>query len=292
LSAAFFLCGAAWAGGFESLAKDLSRAARGSGIIRVAVIPFEPTDGSSTAEGWNISEKLITQIVRQGRLQAVERSFLSKLQEEHSLGRSGILDASTLRAVGKVFGVDGVITGSFVTMGSEALLNARFIDIETGVVLAAKECKVDREWTDPFGYRTEAVESAEESFDVPIPARAPPPHSQDRLAAERGLQDAPSDDGCANAAERVDRMENSILDLKARYWALRLRWGASLSASQAFPGADISDLELRQMLYDRMRDWYAQSRIPELSPGELHRLATQERRARLLHSGCLKQEDG
>ncbi|MFA5138251.1 MAG: CsgG/HfaB family protein [Elusimicrobiota bacterium] len=287
VAAALFLNGAAWAGSFKGLAKDLSRAARDSGITRVAVLPFEPADGSNAAEGWNISEKLVTQIVRQRRFQAVERSFLRKLMEEHSLGRSGVLDPSTLRKVGKIFGVDGVITGSFVTMGSEALLNARFIDVETGVILAAEECKVDRDWLDLFAYGVETGESGGEPFDVPAPllfARAP--HAHDRPQAEERLRDALSDESCENAAGRVDRMESTILDLKSRYWALRLRKGLPGGSLESNPGSFMTDPELKKRFYDRMRFWYGQAAIPELTPSEVKRFVAIDQRAFILHRKC------
>jgi hypothetical protein len=225
--------------------------------------------------------------VRQGRLQAVERSFLRKLVEEHSLGRSGILDPLTLRKVGKVFGVDGVITGSFVTLGSEALLNARFINVETGMILAAEECRVDREWLDPLGLRVQAAESQEGSFDVPAPPFfVPPPDLDGWPKAEGQLRDAPSDDPCEDASERVDRLESTILELKARYWALRLKKGVSGRSLTSNPGSTITDPELKKQFYDRMRFWFQRNDVPELTPAEVKRFTAIDQRAFTLHHGC------
>ncbi|MBI5242783.1 MAG: hypothetical protein HY922_03740 [Elusimicrobia bacterium] len=52
----------------------------------MAVFPFAAADGSSACEGWNISKKLITQIVKQGKLQAVER-FVELDEKAYTLHR-------------------------------------------------------------------------------------------------------------------------------------------------------------------------------------------------------------
>ncbi|MFA6029682.1 MAG: FlgO family outer membrane protein [Elusimicrobiota bacterium] len=279
LAAFLLLHSAAWAGGFKSLAKELSRAAQDSGIARVAVLAFEPADSSSPKDGRPIAEKLTTQLVRAGGVQTVERALIGKLLGEQRLGKTGLIDRRMLKKLGAIFSVDGIVTGSFVTSGSRIVVNARLIDVESGLIIAACERDAPREWT-----------------DGPAPALVPAPESMEdplwddpRIFTDKDgvFRDSLAEEDCALAAGRADRMESAVLDLKARYWALRLRGGSSLSGAWPFPGANISDLELRQTLYDRMRDWYAQSRIPALSPGELRRLSTLDRRVLLLHVGCL-----
>ncbi|MFA6029077.1 MAG: FlgO family outer membrane protein [Elusimicrobiota bacterium] len=266
--------------GFKSMAKTFVRAADGR-VQRVAVLPFEPADGGSSAEGWNISEKLLTQLVRQGKIQAVERSLLRKLMGEHYLGRLGVLNPATLKRIGQVFAVDAVVTGSFVAMGSEAVINARFIDVETGVILAAEECRVAREW-----FEQGAPSSSSDPFwAVPIPAfPVEPPPILESGPAE--LRDAVSQTDCTDAAERVDVLERQVLDLKARFWALQLRKGADLSKLTHNPGSTITDPLLKQLFYQRMKEWYARESIPELAPHEVRRFVASDRAAFSLHREC------
>ena len=54
--------GQAWAGGYKAMAKEFSSGARREAVERVAVLPFLPTDASAPADGWNLSERLITQL--------------------------------------------------------------------------------------------------------------------------------------------------------------------------------------------------------------------------------------
>ncbi|MBI5242786.1 MAG: hypothetical protein HY922_03755 [Elusimicrobia bacterium] len=275
------------ANGFKALAKALAQATEGLGVERVAVLPFEPADGSSASEGWNISEKLITQIVKQGKLQAVERSLLKKLMGEHLLGRTGVLDPSTLRMVGRVFGVDAVVTGTFITLGSEAVVQARFISVETGVIMAAEEQKVEREWLAPLGAAMGSGGASEDAFLAPVPTLtvSPPPFPvMDRELAE--LRDSPAESVCVDAAERVDRLERQILDLKARYWALKLRAGFDRTAVKQNPGSTITDPLLKKAFYDRMKAWYERDRIPKLTRLEVERFVELDEKAYTLHRRC------
>ncbi|MFA6093496.1 MAG: FlgO family outer membrane protein [Elusimicrobiota bacterium] len=273
------------ANGFKAIAKEFVRAADGK-VSRVAVLPFEPADGSSPAEGWNISEKILTQMVRRGRIQAVERSFLRKIMDEHYLGRIGILNPATLKKIGQILSADAIVTGSFVTLGSEAVVNARFIDIETGVILAAEERRVDRDWFDqgaasfPDSSLTQDPGflglSAASAADAPLIA----------ASGSADLRDSISENGCTDAAERVDGMERRILDLKARFWAIQLRKGVDLSGLKQNPASTISDPFLKKQFYEKMNTWYSRERIPELTSFEVKRFVETDRVAYTLYREC------
>ncbi|HAM36034.1 MAG TPA: hypothetical protein DEB40_05370 [Elusimicrobia bacterium] len=282
LAAAFFLYGAASAGGFKSMAKELSRAAHGSGIIRVAVIPFEPADSSSPKDGRAIAEKLTTQLVRTGRVQTVERSLIGKLLDEHSLAKTGLIDQGTLKKLGAVLSVDGIVSGSFVTLGSRVLINARLINLETGLIVAACEREAPREWFDGPGL-----------VFVPAPEMTVEPPTDFFVGVPRffsddagAFRDSVAEDDCAGAADRVDRMESNILELKARYWALRLKKGLLARDLKYNPGSIITDPQLKKKFYDRMTFWYRQDAIPALTITEVGLFVAMDKRAFALHRRC------
>lgn len=271
------------ANGFKSMAKELSRAAKNAGIERVAVLPFVPADGSSAKDGWNISEKLMTQVVRVGKVQAIERSLLRNLMEEHHLAQTGMINPAMLKKIGKLFSVEAIVTGSFVTIGREAVVNARLINIETGVIIAATEREVDRDWFDTAGAGQADGQLA--SLWVPAPefiAATPPLPSKDFLE----LRDAPAEISCAAAAERVDLLESQILELKARFWASQLRKGTSLAKLKVNPGSTISDPSLKKDFYDRMNYWYGLDNIPELTQSEIKRFVFIDGAAYSLYRHC------
>lgn len=264
------------ADGFKAAAKELSAAARKARIERVAVMPFVPADGSDPKEGWNVSERFVTQLVRGGKVKAVERSLLRKLLEEHRLGETGALDPRTLKKLGQVFSAEGIVTGSFVTSGRRLIVNARLIDVETGVIVAACERSVEKDWSEP-------VENGR--IYVPVPqftVEAPTIESDDSA----DLRDSVADDSCDGAATRVDRLEEEILDLKARYWALRLREGLKAADVKRNPGSTISDPGLKQAFYERLKAWHAQPAIPALSPREIQRFIAVDAKAYSLYQRC------
>lgn len=269
LIAATFAAPRAHADGFKKMARELASEAKRRGVARVAVMPFEPADGGDARDGWNISEKLVTQLVRTGKVETLERSMLKTLLDEHQLGRTGALDPVTLRKLGKVLAAEAIVTGSFVTIGREVVIQARLINTETGVILAASERRAERDW---FGA---AVFAPELALAPSAPA----------LEADFALRDAVADvEGCANAATTVDRLVAQILDLKARYWARKLKEG-DMAALPRSSSEVISDPQLRQELFDKITA-YVRAGAPALTAVETKRLVAVDGRAFALAQKC------
>ncbi len=264
----------AHADGYKAMARDLAADAKKAGVSRVAVMPFEAADGSSSRDGWNISEKLVTQLVRTGKVQTLERSMLKALMDEHRLGRTGALDPATLRKLGHVLSAEGIITGSFVTIGREVVVNARLINVETGVIVAASERRADRDWFDAPAIFVPAPE-----FTVEAPSFIEESEIAMRDSVSHG-------EDCTNAASTVDRLEGEILKLKARYWAGKLKAGLDMTTLKENPGSRISDPELKQEFYSKMKAWYAQPRVPALSPAETKRFVAVDGKAFTLARLC------
>ncbi len=136
----------------------LSLAVSGAfGETRVAVADFRNnaegvTDGARRA----ITDMLTTELGRMAGLSVIERSRLEALAREHSLAASGLVEGSTAVQIGRLAGVQMIITGSItefsstksggvipiggfnIAMGSNearVTLDVRTIDAETGKVL-------------------------------------------------------------------------------------------------------------------------------------------------------------
>jgi hypothetical protein len=101
------------------------------------------------------------------------------------------------------------------------------------------------------------------------------------------LHDSLSDQDCAGAPARIDRLEAAILDLKARYWALRLKKGVKAEALAVNPGSTISDPDLKRQFYERLKSWHALRRVPELSSAESSRFDAVDAAALALYRKCL-----
>jgi hypothetical protein len=67
---------------------------------------------------------------------------------------------------------------------------------------------------------------------------------------------------------------------------MQLHKGVDSASLKANPGSTITNPDLKRQFYDRMKYWYAQETIPELTPPEVKRFINMDRRAFALHQEC------
>ena len=134
---------------------------------RIAVLEFKNKadnqwwyHGGATAA----QDVFVTELVKSGKFRVVEREQLQALMEEKHLSLSGDVDPATAVKVGKLLGVNYLLTGAVTEYGVtdkgahgsglgrlpgfsagkrnfSAALNARLIDTSTGEVVWADEAK-------------------------------------------------------------------------------------------------------------------------------------------------------
>jgi curli biogenesis system outer membrane secretion channel CsgG len=142
-------------------APGLTRAA-GKGASdkpRIAVLEFKNKadnqwwyHGGATAA----QDVFVTELVKSGKFRVVEREQLEALMQEKNLSLSGDVDPKTAVRMGKLLGVNYILTGAVTEYGNTdvsgggggvsagkrkfvAALNARLIDTSTGEVVWADE---------------------------------------------------------------------------------------------------------------------------------------------------------
>ncbi|NOX38195.1 MAG: hypothetical protein GXO78_11750 [Calditrichaeota bacterium] len=86
---------------------------------RVAVINFEDRSGYGHNIGTGLADMLITQLVKSGKFIVIERQELEKVLQEQSLGMSGMVTAQSAARVGKLLGVELIVTGSVTEFGQK-----------------------------------------------------------------------------------------------------------------------------------------------------------------------------
>lgn len=236
--------------GPEGAARAFARAATDS---HVAVLPFSPLGAGDPREGRILSERFSSLLARQG-VRLVERSLLPALFEERSLA---VLLGPT-DEYGRFSRAQAVVSGTFLDLGSRIEVHARLIETGTSAVLAAARFRLERDWSLP----------EEDLRDAPA---SPPP--------------LPAED-CADARRRVDLLEESILDLKARYWSQQAReHGLSLDMVATRVGARMSQERLRESFAALLRE-QAAGGLP-LDDSELRRFTAVDGAAFELHLRCL-----
>ena len=109
-------------------------------IRKVAVMPFK---AATELIGTSMSDLFVTEVLRSGRYELVERSQMAKVLSESELALSG-LSASRAAEVGNMIGADGVIIGTvdeYATVAQRGHpypivgITARMIDCKSGKVI-------------------------------------------------------------------------------------------------------------------------------------------------------------
>jgi len=88
---------------------------------RVAIMDFE---NKSQHGGWRLgrgaSDILTTELIKTGKFSVMERGRLASIIKEQDMGVSGRFDPSTVARLGKIIGVQYIITGAITEYGQSA----------------------------------------------------------------------------------------------------------------------------------------------------------------------------
>lgn len=133
----------------------------------VAVIEFADLEGNVTNFGRFIAEELITRLHETEKFKVIERQLLNSVIKEQKLTLSGIVDPASAKQLGRVLGVDAIVSGSITDLGKSLRVNARLISTETGEIfaVAAKEFVKDQTVIDLMSSGTQAANSTSPGGD-------------------------------------------------------------------------------------------------------------------------------
>ncbi len=107
----------------------------------IAVLPFTNISGEKEKNwvGAGFSESLTTKLANVKSLNMIERQQLMKILDELKFQMAGYVDEKTAVKVGKMYGADVIVFGSFQIMGDNLRVSARFVDVETGKIIKTAE---------------------------------------------------------------------------------------------------------------------------------------------------------
>ncbi len=128
--------------GSKELAAQIAASVSSQGKTRIAVLAFRELDGRPTVLGTFLAEEMTTQLFGQKGLEIVERTMLDKVMGELKLGTSGAIDPESAKQLGKVAGVEAIVTGTITEMETTIGVNCRLIDVQTGKVFAAAQARI------------------------------------------------------------------------------------------------------------------------------------------------------
>jgi TolB-like protein len=134
--------------GLEVAAAELAKRMTAGGVHKIAVVEFADLNGYVSALGQFIAEEMTTAffVVAQDRgFDVVERRELARVLKEQELTSSSLFDAETIARIGKILGIEALVTGSIADLGTEIKINARAISVETARVFTAASATIPKE---------------------------------------------------------------------------------------------------------------------------------------------------
>src|ERR1035437_902799 len=86
-------------------------------IKRIAIVDFSSTSGFRNS-GDAVADEFVLQLMKRD-ISVIERNKLNAILTEQNLGQSGRLDPDTVKKIGKILGVDAILTGSVIKYKEE-----------------------------------------------------------------------------------------------------------------------------------------------------------------------------
>lgn len=124
----------------DDMVNDLNAATPNPDAKRIAVIYFD--NGSDNKElsrlRKGLADMLISDLTKIKMLNVVERARLEEILKEQKLNNSSEFDPATATKVGKLLGVEYILTGSFFELMGSLRIDARIIDVETGKIIKSE----------------------------------------------------------------------------------------------------------------------------------------------------------
>ncbi|MBN2411406.1 hypothetical protein JXQ31_06910 [candidate division KSB1 bacterium] len=112
-------------------------------VLKTAVVGFSERGSLDIQDaGEIIAEWMIPALNKTGAFEVYERLSLDKLVQEHALGQSGMVSDETMAQIGKLRGVQVIITGSVIKFGDIISVTAKMIDVETAKIIDTAAIKV------------------------------------------------------------------------------------------------------------------------------------------------------
>lgn len=190
LGVAMLAGGAAAEDHYDRLARELTEAGSSLENKKIAIIPFSHADGRAVSkDGSVISERLTIKMINMHKFEIIERSVLDKVMDELKLQSTGAIDASSAKELGKVLGVEAIITGTLVETASGKIeVNARLIKTETAQAIGASQVTLEKDW---IGDAPTRMSSQQQDRRDPVyqPQQAAKPAPRERHPNEYGYFD-------------------------------------------------------------------------------------------------------
>lgn len=130
---------------FSPLAATISKDIVASGRKSVAVVDFTNLNGQPTELGRYLAEEFSDALVTDARsFDVIDRTHLEEILQEHKLESTGLISPSTIMQLGKISGVQTIVTGTITPFEDSVSLSVQVIDTQSARVFGAGTLSVPR----------------------------------------------------------------------------------------------------------------------------------------------------
>ncbi len=122
----------------DAISKIMTDKIAAAGKKKVAVVDFTDLQGSVTELGRFLAEEFSVSLASAGKgFIVVDRTHLKTILKEHKLSSKGLIDPTTARKLGKIAGVEALVTGTLTPLGESVRISVKILDTETAAVIEA-----------------------------------------------------------------------------------------------------------------------------------------------------------
>ena len=126
----------------SKLTEDLAGKIKEHGSKKVTVLDFTDLQGGSSELGKYIAEQLTVDFVMTKRdFSILDRANLKSILAEHKLTATGLVDPENAKKFGMFAGVDALIIGNIIPVGTNINLTVKIITTETAEVVGGAKAK-------------------------------------------------------------------------------------------------------------------------------------------------------
>lgn len=106
------------------------------GIRRVAVIDFVDIEGKVSELGKFLAAKIMVQIPKESQFIVVQKGHVDMVLRDLQVSPMESYNLETTKEIGNRLGVDGLLLGKIVDLGTNIDVNVKLIDVNTGDLIA------------------------------------------------------------------------------------------------------------------------------------------------------------
>ncbi len=120
----------------EQLSSQMAEKIAAKGKKTVAVVDFTDLEGNVTQLDQFIAEEFSVALAGVGKgFRVIDRTRLKSIIKENKLAATGLIDPATASKLGKIAGVDALVTGTLTPFGDNVRLTVKVLDSETADII-------------------------------------------------------------------------------------------------------------------------------------------------------------